>query len=84
MKDSTSGEDNTHTLVLSDSNIMSDLGLASILTEDVVVHGAWSEFLNKFLERKEMIFEETDGGLNSSHESLGAAFKTRKKGETHS
>ena len=33
LKDSTSGEDNTHTIVPSDSNTMSNLGLASILTE---------------------------------------------------
>ena len=40
LKDSTSGEDNTHTIVTSDSKTMSNLGLASILTEDVRVHGA--------------------------------------------
>ena len=33
LKDSASGEDNTHTIVPSDSNTMSNLGLASILTE---------------------------------------------------
>ena len=33
LKDRTSGEDNTHTIVPSDSNTMSNLGLASILTE---------------------------------------------------
>ena len=48
LKDSTSGEDNTHTIVPSDSNTMSNLGLASVLTECVRVHGAWSEFLDKF------------------------------------
>ena len=84
LKDSTSGEDNTHTIVPSDSNTMSNLGLASILTEDVRVHGAWSEFLNKFPDRKNVTFEETDGGLDRSDESLGAAFKTRQKRETHS
>ena len=84
LKDSTYGEDNTHTIVPSDSNTMSNLGLASILTEDVRVHGAWSEFLNKFPDRKNAIFEETDGELDRSHESLGAAFKTRQKRETHS
>ena len=31
-----------------------------------------------------MTFEETDGGLDRSHESLGAAIKTRQDGETHS
>ena len=81
LKDRTSGEDNTHTIVPSDSNTMSNLGLASILTEDVRVHGAWSEFLNKFPDRKNVTFEETDGGLDRSHESLGAAFKTRQKGK---
>ena len=29
-----------------------------------------------------MTFEETDGGLDRSHESLGAAFNTKEKG-TH-
>ena len=48
------------------------------------VHGAWSEFLNKFPDHSNMAFEETDGGLDRSHESLGAAFKTRQRGETHS
>ena len=33
LKDRTSGEHNTHTIVPSDSNTMSSLGLASILTE---------------------------------------------------
>ena len=56
--------------------------MASILTEDVRARGAWSEFLNKFLDRKNMTFEETHGGLDRSHESLGAAFKTRQKGNT--
>ena len=63
---------------------MSNLGLASILTEDVMENGAWSEFLNKFLDRKNMIFEETDGGLDRSHESFGAAFKTTQDKETYS
>ena len=70
LKDSTSGEDNTHTIVPSDSNTMSNLGLASILTEDVRVHGAWSEFLNKFPDRKKVTFEETDGGLDRGRTSL--------------
>ena len=60
---------------------MSYLGLASILTEDVRENGAWSEFLNKFPDRKNVTFEETNGGLDRSHESLGAAFKTRQKGK---
>ena len=47
------------------------------------VHGAWSEFLNKFPDLTNMTFEETDGGLDRSHESLGAAFKMRQDGETH-
>ena len=63
---------------------MSNFGLASFLTEDVRVLAAWSEFLDKFPDRKNVTFEETDGGLDRSHESLGAAFKTRQKGETHS
>ena len=69
-------------VVPSDSNTMSNLGLASIFTEDVRVHGAWSEFLNKFPDRKNVTLEETDGGLDRSHESLGAAFKMRQKRET--
>ena len=81
LKDSTSGEDNTHTIVTSDSNTMSNLGLAFILTEDVRVHGAWSDFLNKFPDCTNVTSEETDGGLDRSHESLGAAFKTRQKGK---
>ena len=40
------------------------------------VHGAWIEFPNKFLDHSNMTFEETDGGLDRSYESLGAAFKT--------
>ena len=63
---------------------MSNLGLASILTECVRLHGAWSEFFNRFPDRTNMTFEETDGELDRSHESLGAAFKTRQDGETHS
>ena len=85
LKDSISGEDNTtHTIDPSNSNTVSNLGLASILTKDVRVHGAWSEFLNKFPDRSNMTFEETDGGLDRSHESLGAAFKTRQRRETRS
>ena len=77
-------KDNTHTIVPSDSNTMSNLGLSSILTECVRVHGAWIEFLHKFPDLTNMTFEETDGGLDRSHESLGAVFKTRQDGETHS
>ena len=51
---------------------------------DVRVLGAWSEFLTKFPDCKNVTFEETDGGLDRSHESLGAVFRTRQKGETHS
>ena len=47
------------------------------------VHSAWSEFLNKFPDHSNMTFEETDGGLDRSHESLGAAFKTRQRMENH-
>ena len=39
------------------------------------------EFLNKFPDRKNVTFEETDGGLDRSHESLGAAFNTKEKGK---
>ena len=77
-------KDNTHTIVPSDSNTMSNLGLVSVLTKDVRVHGAWSEFLNKFPDHSNMTFEETDGRLDRSHESLGAAFKTRQRRKTHS
>ena len=35
------------------------------------------EFLNKFPDRKNVIFEATGGGLERSHESLGAAFNTK-------
>ena len=78
------GQHHTHTIDPSNSNTVSNLGLASILTKDVRVHGAWSEFLNKFPDRSNMTFEETDGGLDRSHESLGAAFKTRQGRETRS
>ena len=84
LKDSISGEDNTHTIDPSNSNTMSNLCLASVLTKNVRVHGAWVEFLNKFPDLTNMTFEETDGGLDRSHESLGAAFKMRQDGETHS
>ena len=78
------GQHHTHTNGPSNSNTVSNLGLASFLTKDVRVHGSWSEFLNKFPDRSNMTFEETDGGLDRSHESLGAAFKTRQRRETHS
>ena len=81
LKDSISGEDNTHTIDPSNSNTMSNLGLAPILTKDVRLHGAWVEFLNKFRDLTNMTFEETDGGLDRSHESLGAAFKMRQDGK---
>ena len=84
LKDSTSGEDNTHNIVPSDSRTMSNLGLVSTLTEDVRVHGAWSAFFNKCPDRTNMTFEEIDGGLDRSHESLGWAFKMRQDGETQS
>ena len=45
------------------------------------VHGAWIEFPNKFPDHSNMTFEETDGGLDRSHESLDAAFKTRQRME---
>ena len=41
------------------------------------VHSAWVEFLNKFPDRTNVTFEETDGGLDRSHESLDAAFNTK-------
>ena len=81
-KDSTSREDNTHKVVPIDSNTMFNLGLASILTEWVRVRGAWSELFNKFPDRTKMTFEETDGGLDRSHEFLGSAFKTRQEDES--
>ena len=56
-------------IVPSDSNTMSNLGLASIITDFVSVHGAWSEFYNRFPDRTNMTFEETDGELDRSHES---------------
>ena len=40
-----------------------------------------SEFFNKFPNHKNMTFEETDGGLDRSHESLVAAFNTKEKGK---
>ena len=43
-------------------------------------HGARCEFLNKFPDHN-VTFEETDGGLDRSHESLGAAFNTKEKGK---
>ena len=52
--------------------------------KDVRVHGAWVEFINKSPDHSNMTFEETDGGLDRSYDSLGAAFKTRQRGETHS
>ena len=49
---------------------------APVLTECVRAHGAMGEFLNTFPDRKNVTFEATDGGLDRSHESLGAAFNT--------
>ena len=40
-----------------------------------------SEFSDKFPDHKNVAFEETDGGLDRSHESLGAAFNTQEKGK---
>ena len=43
------------------------------------------ELLNKFPDRKNVTFEETDGGLDRSHESLGTTFNTKEKnGNTQS
>ena len=39
------------------------------------------EFLDKFPDRKNVTFEETDGGRDRSHESLGGAFFTKEKGK---
>ena len=78
----TTGEGNTLTIVLSDNNTTCNPGfMASVLTECARVHGAMSEFFNKFPNHKNMTFEETDGGLDRSHESLGAAFNTKEKGK---
>ena len=35
------------------------------------------EILNNFPDRKNVTFEETDGGLDRSHVSHGAAFNTK-------
>ena len=37
------------------------------------------KFLNQLPDRKNVTFEETDGGLDKSPESLGAAFNTKEK-----
>ena len=71
------------TNVLSDNNntTCNPGFMASVLTECVRVHGAMSEFFNKFPDHKNVTFEETDGGLDRSHESLGDAFNTKEKGK---
>ena len=74
LTDITTGEGNTLTTV----HTTYDPGfMAPILTECVRAHSAMDEFLNKFPDRKNVTFEETDGGLDRSHESLAAAFKTK-------
>ena len=81
----TTGEGNTLTIVLSDNNTTCNPGfISSILTECVRVHGAMSEFFDKFPDHKNVTFDETDGGLDKSHGSLGSAFNTKEKKETHS
>ena len=52
------------TNVLSDNNntTCNPGFMASVLTECVRVHGAMSEFFNKFPDHKNVTFEETDGG----------------------
>ena len=51
--------------------------MAPILTECVRGHNAICEFLNKFPDRKNVTFEEIDGGLDRSYESHGAAVNTK-------
>ena len=77
----TSGDGNTLTIVLSDNNntTCNPGFMASVLTVLVRVHGAMSEFFNKFRDHENVTFEETDGGLDRSHESLVAAFNTKEK-----
>ena len=66
------------TITLTTVHITYDPGfMAPILTECVRAHSAMGEFLNKFPDRKNVTFEETDGGLDRSHESLGASFNTK-------
>ena len=74
LTDNTTGEGNTLTTV----HTTYDPGfMAPILTECVRAHSAMGEFLNKFPDSKNVTFEETGGGLDRSHESLGAAFNTK-------
>ena len=74
LSDNTTGEGNTLTTV----HTTYDPGfIAPILTECVRAHSAMGEFLKKFPDRKNVTFEATDGGLDRSHESLGAAFNTK-------
>ena len=39
--------------------------------------------MTSFPDLMNMTFEETDGGLDRSHDTLGTAFKTRQDGEPH-
>ena len=78
LTDNTTGEGNAPTIVHTTYN---PGFMVPILTECVWAHGAMGEFLIKFPDRKNLTFEETDGGLDRSHESLGAAFNTKEKGK---
>ena len=74
LTDNTTGEGNTLTTV----HTMYDPGfIAPILQECVRAHSAMGEFFNKSPNRKNVTFEATDGGLDKSHEPLGATFNTK-------
>ena len=73
LTDNTTGEGNTLTTV----HTTYDPGFMTILTECVRAYSVMDEFINKFPDRKNVTFEETDGGLDRSHESHGAAFNTK-------
>ena len=74
LTDNTTGEGNTLTTV----HTMYDPGfIAPILPECVRAHSAMGEFFNKSPDRKNVTFEVTDGGLDKSHEPLGATFNTK-------
>ena len=74
LTDNTTGEGNTLTTV----HTTYDPGfIAPILTECVRAHSAMGEIFNKVPDRKNVTFEETDSGLDRSHESLGATLNTK-------
>ena len=78
LTDNTTREDNTPTIV----HTTYDPGfMAPLLTECVRAHGFMDEFLNKFPDRKNVTFEENDGGRDRSHESFSDAFNTKEKRE---